>query len=82
MWASHTNSKLQDNKMIDPVTWSRNLEKASHPCLQSFELFEAEIQRTYGDKDRRQKASMRAFLEMNQGNDEVVCNYAARIRSI
>jgi hypothetical protein len=81
-WSSHTDPKLKDNKMIDPVTWARDLEKASHPCLQNFELFEAELRRTYGDKDRRQKAALRAYWETKQGSDEVVRSYESRIKSI
>jgi hypothetical protein len=81
-WTSHKNSKQQDNKMMDPVIWSRNMEKASHPCLQDFTLFEAEIRRTYGDKDRRQKSALRACWETKQGSDETVRNYESRIKSI
>jgi hypothetical protein len=67
--------------MVDPISWSRDLENANLPCLRDFMQFEAEIRRMYGDKDCRQKAALRAYMETKQGNDESVHNYVARIRS-
>jgi hypothetical protein len=80
-WASHTDSKQRATQMVDPITWSRDLERANHPCLRDFTQFETEVRRMYGDKDRRQKAALRALLEAKQGNEETVRTYAARIRS-
>jgi len=52
-WAYHTDCEMQKTTMIDPITWSQDLQKNNSPCLNNLDLFVAEIQKMYGDKDQR-----------------------------
>ena len=56
----------------------------SNPCLASFKLFEAEIQRMYGNKDCRLNWAIKAAGEYQQGHadpNETVPRYANQIRT-
>jgi len=52
-WAYHSDRDMQKTTMIDPMTWGHDLQKNNSTCLQDLDLFFGEIQKMYGDKDRR-----------------------------
>jgi len=82
-WVNHPDHTLQKTNMTDPVTWSHDLLANDHPCLNDLDLFIIEFGKQYGDKDRRQKSSTRAYHEMMQGYhnpDKNVRAYANRLR--
>ena len=58
---------MQKTTMIDPITWGQDLQKNNSPCLNNLDLFVAEIQRMYGDKDRRLDVTRKPFYEFQQG---------------
>jgi hypothetical protein len=69
--------------MTDQVTWGHDLLADDHQCLHDLDLFITEMRKQYGDKDRRQYSSPRAYHEMMKGYhnpDENVCAYANRLR--
>jgi hypothetical protein len=49
--------------MIDPITWCQDLQKNSLTCLHDFDLFVGEIQKMYGDKNRRVNVARISFYE-------------------
>jgi len=82
-WANHVDHTLQKTTMTDPLTWGHDPLADDHPCLHDLDLFITEIQKQYGDKDRRQNSSTQAYHEMMQGYhnpDENVRAYANRLR--
>jgi hypothetical protein len=82
-WVNHPDYTLQKTNLTDPVTWGHDLLSDDHPCLHDLDLFITEIRKQYGDIDRRQNSSTRAYHEMIQGYhnpDENVCAYANRLR--
>jgi len=66
-WAYHTNREMQKTTMINPITWGQDLQKNNAPCLNNLDLFIAEIQMMYGDKDRRPNVATRSVYESPQG---------------
>jgi len=82
-WAYHTDRDMQKTTMIDPITWGQDLQKNNSPCLNNLDLFVAEIQKMYGDKDRRLNVARKSFYDFPQGYynaDENVRAYANRLR--
>ena len=70
--------------MTNPDEWGTSLVTVSSPYLVSFQLFEAEIRRTYGDKNRRLNTAIKTAGEYLQGyanQNETVQSYANRIRT-
>ena len=70
--------------MTNPDEWGTSLVTVSSPCLASFELFEAEIRRMYGNKNHRLNAAIKAAGEYQQGHadpNKTVRSYANRIRT-
>jgi len=53
--------------MIDPIAWGQDLQKNNSPCFNNLDLFVAEIQTMYGDKDRRLNVARRSFYDFPQG---------------
>jgi hypothetical protein len=81
-WANYADHALETMTMTDPVTWGYNLLANDHPCLHVVHLFITEIQKQYGDKDRRQNSSLELSQEMMAGYhnpDKTVCAYANRL---
>jgi len=81
-WANHADHSLQKTTMTDPVTWGHDLLADDHPCLHDLDLLNTEIQKQYGDMDRRQNSSTQAYHEMMQGYDNPDLNvraYASRL---
>jgi hypothetical protein len=50
--------------MTDQVTWGHNLLADDHQYLHDLDLFITEMRKQYGDKDRRQNSSTRAYHEI------------------
>jgi hypothetical protein len=68
---------MQKTTIIDPIIWGRDLEKNNLPCLNNLDLFVAEIQKMYGDKDQRLNVARKSFSDFPQG----YCNAEENIRS-
>jgi len=84
-WSSHANPTQRNTKMEDPIAWGQKLRISNHPAMNDFDLFEAEIRKTYGDKDREMNAAMRGYQEFYQGHhdtEEGVRAYANRLRAL
>jgi hypothetical protein len=85
-WANNDDTELRKTIMTNPAEWGTSLVTMTSPCLSDFTLFEAEIRKMYGDKDRRLNAAIKAATESSQGqspaeNTETVRNFANRIRT-
>jgi len=65
--AYHTDRDMQKTTMIDPITWGQDLQKNNSPCLNNLDLFITEIQKMYGDKDRRLNLARKSFYNFPQG---------------
>jgi len=81
-WAYHTDRDMQKMTMFDPITWGQDLQKNDSPCLNNLDLFVAEIQKMYRDKDRRLNVARKSFYHFPQGYynaDENVRAYANRL---
>jgi hypothetical protein len=83
--AYHTDCDMQKTSMIHPIIWGQDLQKNNSPCLNNLDLFVAEIQKMYGDKDRRLNVATKSFYDFPQGynnTDENVLAYTNRLRQI
>ena len=81
-WAYHTDDNMQKTIIIDPITCGQDQQKNNSPCLNNLELFVAEIQKIYGDKDRRLNVARKSFYDFPQvyyNADENVRAYANRL---
>jgi len=67
--------------MTDPVGWLRDLRRDSDPRLEDFEGFSEEMQKMYGDKDRKLNTAMKCMTDFRQGANEPVRVYANRIKA-
>jgi hypothetical protein len=67
--------------MIDPLEWLRDLRRESDRCLECFEAFFKEMQKMYGDKDRKLNAAMKCMTDFLQGANELVRVHANRIKA-
>jgi hypothetical protein len=67
--------------MTDPVEWLPDLRRDSDPRLEDFEAFSEEMQKMYGDKDRKLNAAMKCMTDFLQGANEPVRVYANRIKA-
>ena len=70
--------------MTNPDERGMSLVTVSSLCLTNFDLFEAEIRRMYGDKDRQLNAAIKTTGEYQQGHadtNESARSYANRIRT-
>jgi hypothetical protein len=85
-WTNNDEVELRKTQMTNPAEWGTALVTMTSPCLASFELFEAEIRKMYGDKDRQLNAAIKAASEFLQGHtpaetNETVRNFANRVRT-
>jgi hypothetical protein len=80
-WNNHPDPAQRQTQMTDPVEWLRDLRRDSDPCLEDFEAFSEEMQKMYGDKDRKLNAAMKCMTDFLQGANEPVRVYANRIKA-
>jgi hypothetical protein len=80
-WNSYPDPAQRQTQMTDPVEWLRDLQRDSNPCLEDFEAFPDEIQKMYGDEDRKINTAMKCMTNILQGANEPVRVYANRIKA-
>ena len=66
--------------MTDLVEWLRDVRRDSDPSLEDFEAFSEEMQKMYGDKDRKPNTAMKCMTDYLQGANEPVRVYANWIK--
>jgi hypothetical protein len=84
-WSKHADPALRKSRTTDPVRWGQDLRTNGDPCLHDFQLFEKEIRKMFGDRERSMNAAAQAFQEISQGAvdpDETVQAYSNRVRSL
>jgi len=69
-WSNHRDYTLHKMSMIDPITWGQDLLTNNCPCIDNFYLFVNEIQKMYGEKDRRLNTGTRLDHEFRQGHHD------------
>jgi len=58
--------------MADPLEWLRDSWRDSDPCWEDFEAFSEEMQKMYGDKDRKLNAAINCMTDfLHRANDPV-----------
>jgi len=62
-WSNHHDYTLHQTRMIHPITWGQNLLTNDSPFIHNFDLFVKEIQKMYGEKDRKLNARTRLYHE-------------------
>jgi hypothetical protein len=55
---------------MDPSEWTIDQREAKDLCLGTFKLFTHELQKMYGDKDRRLNSATKAMQEYQQLQNE------------
>jgi hypothetical protein len=81
-WSEHAEPDQRKVKMMDPAHWARELRVSQHPCLKDFDLFEKEVQKVYGDKDRTTNAAIAVFQGYQQASHETVRMFSNRLQSL
>jgi len=84
-WSSHANPTQRHTKMEDPIAWGQKLRISNHPAMNDFDLFEAEIRKTYGNKNCEKNAAMQGYQEFYQEDHDTekgVRAYANRLRAL
>ena len=79
-WNNHLHPAQRQTQMTDPVEWLRDLRGDSDLCLEDFEAFLEEIQKIYGNKERKLHVAMKCVIYFHQGANEPVRVYANRIK--
>jgi len=80
-WNNHLDPAQRQTQITDPVEWLRDLRRDTSPCLEDVEVFSEEMQKMYGDKDRKLNAPMKRMTEFLQGANDLVRVYANRIKA-
>ena len=80
-WNNHPDPAQRQTQMTDPVEWLRDLRRDSEPCLEDFEAFSEEMQKIFGDKNRKLNAAMKCMTEFLQRANEPVRVYANGIKA-
>jgi len=75
-WNNHPDTTQRQTENTDPSEWASNLRAAKDLCLKNFDLFTNELQKMYGDKDRRLNSATKAMQEYQQLPNESVRIYA------
>jgi len=79
-WNNHPDTTQRQTENTDQSEWASDLREANDPCLENFELFANELQKMYGDKDRRLNSATKAMQEYQQLPNESVRAYANRLK--
>jgi hypothetical protein len=80
-WNNHLDAAQRETQMSDPVQWLRDLRRDWDPCLEHFEAFSEEMEKMYGEKDRKLNAAMKCMTKFIQGANEPVRVYGNRIKA-
>jgi hypothetical protein len=80
-WNNHPDPAQRQTQMTDVVEWLRNLRRDSDTCLEDFEAFSEEMEKVYGDKDRKLNAAMKCMTNFLRGANEPVRVYTNRIKA-
>jgi len=64
--ADHSDRDMQKMTVIDSVTWGQDLQNNNSTCLNDFDLFIGEIQKMYGDNDRRLNVARKSFCDFRE----------------
>jgi hypothetical protein len=81
MGNNHPHPAQRQTQMTDAVEWLRDQWRDSDPCLEDFEAFSEEMQKMYGDMDRKLKAAMMCMTDFLQGVNEPARVYANQIKA-
>jgi hypothetical protein len=81
-WNNYPDMTQRQTENTDPSEWASDLREAKDPYLENFELFANELQKMYGDKDRRFNSATKAMQEYEQFPNESVRIYANRLKAI
>jgi hypothetical protein len=57
---------------MSPAELASNQRKANDPCLDDFELYVNEVQKMYGNNDRRLDSAIKAMQQYQQLPNEAV----------
>jgi len=80
-WNNHQDTTQRQTENRHPSEWASDLREAMDPCSENFELFANELQKMYGDKDRRLNSATKAMQEYQQLPNESVRIYANRLKA-
>ena len=80
-WNNHPDPAQRQTQVTDPVEWLGDLQGDSDPSLEYFEAFSEEMQKMYGDKDRKLNVAMKCMTDFLQRANEPVRVYANRIKA-
>jgi len=80
-WNNHPEMTQWQTENTDPAESASDLREAKDRCLDDFELFANELQKRYGDKDRRLNSATKAMQEYQQLPNEAVRVYANRFKA-
>ena len=75
-WNNHTDGSERHTKNTDPSEQASRLRHKKHPCFKDFKMFDDELMKMYGDKDRRLKSAMKAMQDYQQLSNGSVRVYA------
>jgi hypothetical protein len=75
-WNNHPDLGQRQTQMTNPVEWLPDLRRDSDPCLKDCEAFSEEMQKMYGDEDRKLNAAVMCMTDFHQGANEPVRVYA------
>jgi hypothetical protein len=65
-WNNHPDPAQRQTQMTDPVVRLRDQLRDSDPCLEDIEAFSEEMQKMYGDKDRKLNVAMKCMTNFLQ----------------
>jgi hypothetical protein len=80
-WNNHLDMTQRQTENMNPAESASNQREAKDQCLDDFELFANELQKMYGDKDRRLNSATKAMQEYQQLPNEAVRVYANRLNA-
>jgi len=79
-WNKHPHLAERKTPMTIPVEWLRDIRGDSDPCLEDFDAFSEEMQKMYGDKDRKINSAMKGMTDYLEGANVPVRVYANQIQ--
>jgi len=80
-WNNHPDPAQRQTPMTDLADWLRDVRRDSHPCLENFGSFSEEMQKMYGNEDRKLNAALKCTTDLLTRSNELVTVYANRINT-